>query len=53
MRDTSWCGEDVGVLTVEIDSETERVLSKPTAGGRSAADVVHEAIHLTVRLCRI
>ncbi|SFI88710.1 hypothetical protein SAMN05216275_105276 [Streptosporangium canum] len=41
------------MLTVESDSEIERILSELTACGRSAADVIHEAIHLTVRLCRI
>ncbi|SFI88973.1 hypothetical protein SAMN05216275_105283 [Streptosporangium canum] len=40
----------MGVLTVEIDSDTERVLSELTSDGRSTTDVIREAIHIAGRL---
>ncbi|WP_089206936.1 hypothetical protein [Streptosporangium subroseum] len=40
----------MGVLTVEIDSDTERILSNLTSDGRSTADVIREAIHIAGRL---
>ncbi|MFF0312314.1 hypothetical protein ACFYSC_33180 [Streptosporangium sp. NPDC004379] len=40
----------MGMLTVEIDPDTERVLSELTADGRSTNEVVREAIHIAGRL---
>ncbi|MEV0755842.1 hypothetical protein [Streptosporangium sp. NPDC050280] len=38
------------MLTVEIDVETERILAELTADGRSAADVIREALQVMARL---
>ncbi|WP_329084148.1 MULTISPECIES: hypothetical protein [unclassified Streptosporangium] len=38
------------MLTVEIDSDTERILSELTSEGRSTTDVIREAIQVAGRL---
>ncbi|MER5649441.1 hypothetical protein [Streptosporangium sp. NPDC002524] len=40
----------MAMLTVEIDSDTERILSELTSEGRSTTDVIREAIHVAGRL---
>lgn len=40
----------MAMLTVEIDQDTERILSELTSEGRSTADVIREAIRVAGRL---
>ncbi|MGW0590354.1 hypothetical protein [Streptosporangium sp. NPDC002607] len=40
----------MGMLTVEIDSDTEKILSELTSEGRSTTDVIREAIRIAGRL---
>ncbi|ETK33919.1 hypothetical protein [Microbispora sp. ATCC PTA-5024] len=40
----------MGVLTIDLDPATEQILARLTADGKSAADVVRDAIRLADRL---
>ncbi|WP_248961361.1 hypothetical protein [Sphaerisporangium perillae] len=43
----------MAVLTVQIDAKTEKALAELTADGRSATDVVREALLIANRLRRM
>ncbi|GGK73441.1 hypothetical protein Sme01_06880 [Sphaerisporangium melleum] len=45
--------DDMAVLTVQIDAKTEKALAELTADGRSATDVVREALLIANRLRRM
>jgi hypothetical protein len=40
----------MGMLTIEIDARTEKVLDELTSDGRSATEAIREAIHVAGRL---
>lgn len=50
LRATSTYSDNMAVLTIELDPTTEQILARLTADGRSATDVVREAIRLADRL---